>query len=91
MANTKSAIKRMKQSLIRRQRNRKVKSHVKNAIQAFYASLKEQDLQKARETYSAAGRVIDKAVSKGVIHKKNGARKKSRLAKKLNELISQAS
>lgn len=88
MPNTKSAFKRMKQSLIRRQRNRKVKSHVKNAVKAFYASLQEEDLQKARETYSAASSVIDKAVSKGVIHKRKAARKKSRLAKQLNRLVS---
>ncbi|RJX23461.1 MAG: 30S ribosomal protein S20 [Dethiobacter sp.] len=88
MPNTKSAFKRMKQSLLRRQRNRGVKSHLKNAVQTFHVSLKEQDLQKARQTYAAASSVIDKAVSKGVIHKNTGARKKSRLAKQLNELVS---
>jgi len=88
MAKTKSALKRIKQSLKRRQRNRRVKSHIKNAVKAFYASLQEKDLQKARETLAAAGRVIDKAASKGVIHKKKAARKKSRLAKQLNRLVS---
>ncbi len=88
MPNIRSAFKRMKQSLTRRQRNRRIKSHLKNAVQAFYASLNEEDLHKAREAYSAASSIIDKAVSKGVIHKRNGARKKSRLAKKINEMAS---
>lgn len=87
MANTKSAIKRMKQSLIRRQHNRKVKSHLKKAVQAFHASLEGDDRQKARENFSAACRTIDKAVSKGVIHKRNGARKKSRLAQRINKMV----
>ncbi|MGI5823867.1 MAG: 30S ribosomal protein S20, partial [Dethiobacteria bacterium] len=42
--------------------------------------------QKARAAYALAGKVIDQAVSKGVLHKNNGSRKKSRLARKLNQL-----
>ena len=86
MANIKSAIKRMKQSVKRNQRNRRVKSHVKNAIKDFYQYLAEQDEQKARAAYALASKVIDQAVSKGVLHKNNGSRKKSRLAKKLKQL-----
>ncbi len=86
MANIKSAIKRLRQSVDRNQRNRKVKSHVKKAIKDFYLHLAEQDASKARAAYTQASRVIDQAVSKGVLHKNNGSRKKSRLAKKLKQL-----
>lgn len=87
MANTKSAVKRMRQSLLSRQRNRKVKSHIKNAEKRFFHFLEENDKDKARDAYLTAGKVIDKAVSKGVIHKNTGARKKSRLSQKLNKLV----
>jgi len=83
MANTKSAIKRMKQSEVRRQRNRKVKTRVKTAIREFYQTLDENDPVKARQAYTLASKVIDIAASRGVIHKNNAARKKSRLAREL--------
>ncbi|NMB40864.1 MAG: 30S ribosomal protein S20 [Firmicutes bacterium] len=88
MPNIRSAFKRMKQSVTRRQQNRGVKSNVKNAIKAFYNSLHGEDPDEIRKTYSMASSVIDKAASKGVIHKRNAARKKSRLAKKINEMVS---
>lgn len=87
MANTKSAVKRMRQSLLNRQRNRRVKSHIKKAEKNFFLLLEENDQDKAREAYFSAGRIIDKAVSKGVIHKNTGSRKKSRLSQKLNKLV----
>jgi len=88
MANSKSAVKRMRQAMIRRQRNRTVKSHIKKALLTFSDSLENNDQQKAREAYYAASSVIDKAVSKGVIHKNTASRKKSRLSQKLNKLVS---
>jgi len=86
MANTKSAIKRIKQSEVRRQRNRKVKTRVKTAIREFYQTLDENDPVKARQAYTLASKVIDIAASRGVIHKNNAARKKSRLARELNRI-----
>ncbi|MDO9534698.1 MAG: 30S ribosomal protein S20 [Bacillota bacterium] len=88
MANSKSAVKRMRQAIVRRQRNRIVKSHIKKALLTFSNSLESNDQQKAREAYCAASSVIDKAVSKGVIHKNTGSRKKSRLSQKLKQLVS---
>ena len=82
----KSAIKRMKQSEVRRQRNRKVKSQLKSAVKQFLNSLEENETQGAQRSYASATRVIDKAAAKGVLHKKTAARKKSRLARKLNKL-----
>lgn len=85
MANTKSALKRMKQSEIRRQRNKQVKTRVKNTVRNYLSSLGEDDREVSRQNLISAVKVIDKAASKGVIHKKTAARKKSRLAKKLNQ------
>ena len=84
MANSKSAVKRMRQAMVRRQRNRIVKSHIKKALLTFSNSLDSNDEQKAREAYCAASSVIDKAVSKGYMHKNTAARKKSRLTKAVN-------
>lgn len=86
MANIKSAIKRLKQSVKRNQRNRRIKSHVKSAIKDFHQHLVGQDESKARVAYARVSKIIDQAVSKGVLHKNNGARKKSRLARKLKQI-----
>ncbi|NLX91525.1 MAG: 30S ribosomal protein S20 [Firmicutes bacterium] len=85
MANTKSALKRMKQAEIRRQRNKQVKTRIKNAVRKFLSSLEGDDQEVSRQNLISAVKVIDKAASKGVIHKRTAARKKSRLAKKLNQ------
>ncbi len=88
MANTKTAVKRGRQSKERNIRNRKVKSHLKRAVKDFYQTINQGDSQQAWEAYSLASSVIDKAASKGVIHKRTAARKKSRLAQKLNSQAS---
>lgn len=88
MANTKTAVKRARQSKERNIRNRKVKSHLKRAVKDFYQTINQGDSQQAWEAYSLASSVIDKAASKGVIHKRTAARKKSRLAQKLNSQAS---
>ena len=89
MANTKSAIKQMRQSERRRLRNRSIRSRVRSAVKT------------AREAVSPAGhdaagtdatqavleaiRTLDKAVTKGVIHPNTAARKKSALARRLTK------
>ncbi len=83
MANIKSAIKRVKTAAKRTARNRHVKSTVRTAIRGFRASIETVD---AEMKLRAAVREIDKAVSKGVLHRNTGARKKSRLTKQLNKL-----
>lgn len=85
MANTKSALKRIKQSEQRRQRNKQVKTRIKNTVRDYLNSLGEEDKEAAHQNLISAIKVIDKATSKGIIHKKTAARKKSRLAKKLNQ------
>ena len=82
MANTRSAVKRMKQSEKRRQRNRAVRSKVRSTLKAARAAAgtKAEDYQ---ATALEAIRTLDRAVSRGVIHRNTAARKKSILARKL--------
>jgi small subunit ribosomal protein S20 len=86
LANIKSQIKRNKQNEKRRLRNRyfvgRARSFVKKARHENVAGDKEQAIQATRKAISA----LDKAAEKGVIHKNNAARRKSRLMKHLNEL-----
>lgn len=81
MARIKSAIKRHKQSLKRRARNRHVRSSVKTVIKEVRTALETKGPEEAREVLSKATSVISRAGSKGVLHKKNVARKVSRLAR----------
>jgi len=79
MANIESQKKRNRQNEVRRQRNKSINSDLKTSIKkvemAAAAGEPTEDLMKA------AQRTIDKATSKGTLHKKTAARKKSRLAK----------
>ena len=79
MANIKSAMKRMRQSEARRQRNRTVRSKVRSAVKEARAAQGET----RRQAVLDAIRTLDKAVSKGVIHRNTAARKKSSLARRL--------
>ena len=88
MATHKSALKRSKQSKEKRLRNRNVKSNLKTSMKAVSAAIEEKDRKKAQEVLSRVTPVINKAASKGVIHKKNAARKISRLTRKVNALKS---
>jgi small subunit ribosomal protein S20 len=67
-------------------RNAAVKSQVKTAIKKYEASLKEEDLTRATELLKEAGSTLDKAAQKGVIHKSQVNRRKSRLSRKLNAM-----
>lgn len=85
MANTKSAIKRIRQNEKRRQRNRAVRSSIRTAVKTARAAL----TNKTAETKAAvldAIRTLDRAVSQGIIHRNTAARRKSALARKLNSL-----
>ncbi|ASS91980.1 MAG: 30S ribosomal protein S20 [Bacillaceae bacterium] len=86
MANIKSAIKRMKTNETRRARNTSMKSAMRTAIKKFEAYVVNKDVEQAKEAFKVAAKKIDKAASKGIIHKNAAARFKSRLAKKLNSL-----
>ena len=85
MANHKSALKRNRQSLIRRDRNRANRTKVKTAVKKVEAAIKvEGSVEKAQEALVAAVPVIERAAVKGAFHKKTASRKISRLTKKVN-------
>lgn len=86
MPQRKSAKKELKKSLKRRQRNLKVKQQIKLAIKKFKKSLENKDNESARTNLKEVFKVLDKAVSKRVIHPNKAARKKSHLSKLLNHL-----
>jgi small subunit ribosomal protein S20 len=83
VANIKSQIKRNKTNEKARQRNKAVKSELKTAIRRAREAVEAGDVEKATEAARAASRKLDKAVSKGVIHKNQAANKKSALAAKV--------
>ena len=83
MANTKSAIKRMRQSENRRLRNRIVRTLMRTALKTARAEVATPGGD-PRAAVLQAIRTLDKAVTKGVIHRNTAARKKSALAARLN-------
>ena len=86
MANTKQALKRHRQNLKARARNRVVKSHVKNAVKAVRSAVQANDQDQAREALQRVNSVLDKAAGKGVIHKNNAQRRVARLSKAVNKM-----
>ena len=86
MAHSLSAKKRAKQSTKRTTINRARKSRVKTQIKHFESALDSGDVEAASEQYRLVARKLDKTAATSTMHKKTAARKKSRLAKKLNEL-----
>ena len=86
MANIKSQIKRNRQNEAAHERNKAVKSAVKSAIRKFREAADAGDADKARELAREAARKLDKAASKGVIHKNQAANKKSAISKQAASL-----
>ena len=82
MANIKSQIKRNRQNEKRRVRNRAVRSEVNTRIKAAIDAV-EHDDETADESLRLAVKRIDKAATKGVIHKNTAARRKSRLIRQI--------
>lgn len=79
MPNIKQAKKRVRQAANNRMRNKHHRSTMRTAIKKVEAAIKDADKEQATAAFAAAVPVIDKMVSKGIIHKNNAARKKSRL------------
>lgn len=86
LANHKSALKRAKQNEIQRIRNKGYKTRVKKAVKEVRIAITENTPTQARETLDKAVSIIQKSVSKGVIHKNQAARKVSRLTLQVNKL-----
>jgi small subunit ribosomal protein S20 len=87
LANHKSALKRQKQNLVRRARNRANKSNVKNVIRTVQEAIDEKSTEKAQIALKQAIPVIDKCATKGAIHRRNASRKVARLTKRVNTFI----
>jgi small subunit ribosomal protein S20 len=86
VANIKSQIKRNRQNEKRRLRNKSVKSALKTSVRKFNEAAATGDAEQASAMLRAASRKLDKAVSKGVIHKNQAANRKSAIAKRLQSL-----
>lgn len=86
MANIKSQIKRNRTNEEARMRNQAVKSELKTEIRRVRAAVADADKDTATQALKTASRRLDKAVSKGAIHKNQAANRKSALAKQVNAL-----
>ncbi len=86
MPNIKSKAKRMRQAEKRRLRNKAVKTRVKNVIKEFKEILETGKSEEALTQLPLVYKILDKAASKGVIHRRRAASLKSKLTKKLNQL-----
>ncbi|BBX15818.1 30S ribosomal protein S20 [Mycolicibacterium duvalii] len=86
MANIKSQEKRNRTNERRRLRNKSVKSSLHTAVRGFREAVEAGDKDKAGELLVATSRKLDKAASKGVIHKNQAANRKSALARALNKI-----
>lgn len=89
MAHSLSAKKRIRQNAKRRMINRASKSQIKTQTKHFEQALLAGDVKAAEEQYRLAVKKLDEAASRSTLHKRTAARKKSRLAKKLNQLKGQ--
>jgi small subunit ribosomal protein S20 len=86
VANIKSQIKRNKQNEKARQRNKAVRSELKTSVRHFRESADSGNLEAATEALRVATTKLDKAVSKGVIHRNQAANRKSAIAKRLEQV-----
>jgi len=88
MPTRKSAIKSLKKSIKRYQRNKSVRSELATREKKFNALLNENKFDEAKDCLKILIKRLDQAASKGIIHKNKANRKKSRLSKKLNKFTS---
>ena len=86
MPNLPSAKKRMRQNVKRRKRNQLFRTRARSYIKLARVALDSGDTEAASEAIRDAVSQLDRAASKGVIHRKNASRRKSRLMKRLAEL-----
>ncbi len=86
MANIKSQIKRNKTNEKDRLRNKSVKSSLRTAVRRFHEAAESGDADAARTAERRAAQMLDKAASKGVIHKNQAANRKSAIGKRAASL-----
>ncbi len=88
MANIKSQIKRNKQNEKRGERNKTVRTALKTSTKKVRTAITAGDAEEATAQQREAARALDKAVAKGIVHKRTAARRKSRLAKAASSTVS---
>ena len=86
MANIKSQMKRIRTNEKRRVRNQAVKSELKPYVRKTREAVEAGDKESAEKALQVASRKLDKAVSKGVIHRNQAANRKSKLAKRVQSI-----
>lgn len=86
MANIKSQKKRIISAEKARQRNRAVRSELKTAVKGVRAAVEAGDAEAAQLAANKASRLLDKAASKGIIHKNQAAQRKSGVQKLVNTI-----
>ena len=85
MANHKDALKRQRQNVKRRAHNRHYRSMMRNRIKRIEGALAEGDIARAEENFPQAVSTIQRIAQKGIIHKKQAARRVSRLSKAIHQ------
>jgi small subunit ribosomal protein S20 len=88
MANIKSQIKRNRQNEKRSERNKTVRTALKTSTKKVRTAIGSGDAESATSQQREASRALDKAVAKGIVHKRTAARRKSRLAKAASSVAS---
>jgi small subunit ribosomal protein S20 len=86
VANHPSALKRHRQSEKRRLRNQAIKTRLRRLVRDVRVAIVEGDTAKANQSFALAARTLDKAVTKGVLHRNNAARRIGRLARAVHQL-----
>jgi small subunit ribosomal protein S20 len=86
MANIKSQIKRNRSNAKHAQRNKAVRTSLKTSMKKVRVAVAEGDAEVAQARSRETARALDKAASRGIVHKRTAARRKSRLAKAANKV-----
>jgi small subunit ribosomal protein S20 len=86
VANHPSALKRHRQSEKRRRRNQAIKTQLRHLVRRVREAIARRDVGAAVEGLARAGRALDRAVTKGVLHRNNASRRISRLARAVHAL-----
>lgn len=87
MPNIKSAEKRVRITSKRSLRNASLRSALRTTVKKFEVAVSSNDAEQARLALAIATRALDKAASKGIIHRNNASRKKSRLTRRYNGML----
>jgi len=86
LANHKSALKRARQNEVKRINNKGYKTRVKKAVKEVRTALSDNSVDQAKKSFVKTVSIVQKAASKGIIHRNQASRKISRLATQINQL-----